>query len=87
MDINTRSPQTFADYAYSAIALSTKKIIKNEKGVLADEDPEYVHQMRVGLRKLRSVLIGFSPALDLPKIVEEKSIGKIAQILGKKKRQ
>ncbi|AUC61321.1 Adenylate cyclase [Cyanobacterium sp. HL-69] len=85
MDINTRSPQTFADYAYSAIALSTKKIIKNEKGVLADEDPEYVHQMRVGLRKLRSVLIGFSPALDLPKIVEEKSIGKIAQILGKKR--
>ncbi|WP_069791429.1 CHAD domain-containing protein [Cyanobacterium sp. IPPAS B-1200] len=85
MDINTKNPQNFADYAYSAIALSTKKIIKNEKGVLEDEDPEYVHQMRVGLRKLRSVLIGFASALNLPKIVEEKSIGKIAQILGKKR--
>lgn len=85
MNIDINKNQTFADFAYGAIALSTKKINKNERGVILGEDAEYIHQMRVGLRKLRSVLIGFSPAMKLPKIVEEKKIGKIARILGKKR--
>ncbi|MBE9222757.1 CHAD domain-containing protein [Cyanobacterium stanieri LEGE 03274] len=85
MKINNKKPYVFADYAYGAIALSTKKIIKNEKGVLHNKNPEYIHQMRVGLRRLRSVLIGFYPALKLPKLVDEKKIGKVAQILGKKR--
>ncbi|MDD5298386.1 MAG: CYTH and CHAD domain-containing protein [Rhodocyclaceae bacterium] len=35
----------------------------NEEGVLASEDPEFIHQMRVGLRRLRSALRTFGPAL------------------------
>jgi inorganic triphosphatase YgiF len=36
----------------------------NDGGVLHDSDPEYVHQMRVALRRLRSALSVFRPVLD-----------------------
>ncbi len=35
----------------------------NREGLLADEDPEYVHQMRVALRRLGSAFKVFSPLL------------------------
>lgn len=38
----------------------------NEAGVRASEQPEYVHQMRVGLRRLRSALSLFKPWIMLP---------------------
>jgi len=39
----------------------------NERGILAgDPDPEYVHQMRVGLRRLRSVFSVFRTVLPRP---------------------
>jgi triphosphatase len=38
----------------------------NEAGVQASEQPEYVHQMRVGLRRLRSALSLFKPWITLP---------------------
>jgi inorganic triphosphatase YgiF len=34
----------------------------NAQGVLEFEDPEYLHQMRVGLRRMRSALRAFAPA-------------------------
>ena len=39
----------------------------NERGILAaSPDPEYVHQMRVGLRRLRSAFSVFGPVLPRP---------------------
>ncbi len=38
----------------------------NEAGVLAGDDPEFVHQMRVGLRRLRAALSLFSPVIARP---------------------
>jgi inorganic triphosphatase YgiF len=39
----------------------------NERGIVAgDPDPEYVHQMRVGLRRLRSVFSVFGSVLPRP---------------------
>ena len=73
--------KTFGDWATIAIAKHYKKILKHETKVLQDKDPEELHQMRVGMRRLRSTMTGFAPALDLP--VDEKQIGKIAKILGK----
>ena len=35
--------------------------IANQHGMLEDDDPEYLHQMRVALRRLRSVVDTFSP--------------------------
>ncbi|NJK49173.1 CHAD domain-containing protein [Candidatus Gracilibacteria bacterium] len=74
--------KTFGDWSYLAIAKHFKKTIKHEKEVLKDENPEQLHQMRVGMRRLRSAIVGFSPALNLPPAADEKKVGKIARILG-----
>lgn len=42
------------------------QIQANEAGVLAGDDPEFVHQMRVGLRRLRAALSLFSPVIACP---------------------
>jgi CHAD domain-containing protein len=75
-------PKTFGDWAYLAIEKHFKKTIKHETDVLKDRDPEALHQMRVGMRRLRTAVTGFAPALDLPKATQEKKIGKIARRLG-----
>lgn len=36
----------------------------NVAGMLASKDPEYLHQLRVGLRRLRSVMGAFSPVVE-----------------------
>lgn len=74
---------SFGDWAYQAIAKYTNKFSKHEVKVLQDQDPEELHQMRVGMRKLRSAVTGFSLGLNLPESAEDKSIGKIARTLGK----
>ncbi len=75
-------PQTLGDWAYLAIEKHFHKTIKHEADVLKDKDPEALHQMRVGMRRLRTAVTGFAPALDLPKYAQEKHIAKIARILG-----
>jgi CHAD domain-containing protein len=74
--------KTFGDWAYLAIAKHSRKFKKHEAGVLADKDPEQLHQMRVGMRRLRSAMTGFGLGLDLPKQAGEKNVGKVARILG-----
>ncbi|MGK7874920.1 MAG: CHAD domain-containing protein [Xenococcaceae cyanobacterium] len=74
--------KTFGDWAYLAIAKHFRKILKHESEVLKDKDPEELHQMRVGMRRLRSAIAGFAPALDLPKAAGERNVGKVARILG-----
>jgi CHAD domain-containing protein len=76
-------PVTLADYIYPAIQKQYVTILTLEAKVLADDDVEAVHQMRVGLRRLRSQVQAFSSILDIPKAMGEKSIGKIARVLGK----
>jgi CHAD domain-containing protein len=74
--------KTLGDWASIAIAKHLQKIVKHEKDVLKDKNPEDLHQMRVGMRRLRSAIAGFSPALMLPKAATEKKVGKVARILG-----
>lgn len=74
---------TFGDWGHQAIAKHFHKILKHESAVLADRDPEELHQMRVGIRRLRSAMSGFSIALKLPKKAGEKAVGKIGKSLGK----
>lgn len=53
-----------ASDALAIIARSTLEHLRaNEQGVLAGDDPEFLHQMRVALRRLRSALSAFSRAL------------------------
>ncbi|BAY25222.1 CHAD domain-containing protein [Calothrix sp. NIES-2100] len=83
MKITTNTPvQTLGDYAYQAVQKHYKKILKYEKSVKKDEDPEALHQMRVGMRRLRTSVSRFAVALDLSKPISDKNIGKIARRLG-----
>ncbi|MBW4562057.1 MAG: CHAD domain-containing protein [Mojavia pulchra JT2-VF2] len=83
MKLTTNSSiQTLGDYAYEAIQKHFNKTLKWEKPVKKDEDPEALHQMRVGMRRLRTSVSRFEPALKLPKPVSDKNIGKIARRLG-----
>jgi CHAD domain-containing protein len=78
-----RTFQTFGEWAYTAIAKHYDKSIKHEAKVLQDLDPEYLHQMRVGMRRLRSAISFFAPAIELPATFTAASVGKIAKVLGK----
>ena len=74
--------KTLGDWAKIAIQQHYHKILNHEYHVFKDQDPEELHQMRVGMRRLRTAIAGFSSAIILPKSVDEKKVGKIAGILG-----
>lgn len=83
MKVHTLSKtNTLGDWASLAINKHLAKVLKYENGVLKDQDPEELHQMRVGMRRLRSAMTGFAPAILLPKPAQEKKVGKIAHTLG-----
>jgi CHAD domain-containing protein len=83
MTLRTRTKiKTLGDWASLAIKKHLQKVIKHEDDVLEDRDPEALHQMRVGMRRLRSAIKGFAPVLSLPKQSREQKIGKIARRLG-----
>jgi CHAD domain-containing protein len=73
---------SLGEWAVLAISKHSEKVLKHEEDVLKDRDPEDLHQMRVGMRRLRSAMTGFAPAISLPKSAQEKKIGKIAHTLG-----
>ncbi|VEP12470.1 conserved hypothetical protein [Hyella patelloides LEGE 07179] len=75
--------QTLGEWAYIAIANQYNRYNQYEKEVLKDKDPEHLHKMRVGMRRLRSIIACFALAVDLPTNVTPTSIGKVAKILGK----
>ena len=80
---NFQEAKTLGDWAKIAIQQHYQKILNHEALVLKDKDPEELHQMRVGMRRLRTAIAGFSCAVILPKSVDERKVGKIASILGK----
>ncbi|MGL5792997.1 MAG: CHAD domain-containing protein [Waterburya sp.] len=79
---NSESAVTFGDWGKIAVEQHFKKILKHETAVLKDKEPEELHQMRVGIRRLRSAMIGFAPAIALPKTATEKNVGNIGKVLG-----
>ena len=58
-------PSMSVGAAFQAIIWSSLAHLQaNERGVLAAQDPEYLHQARVALRRTRSLLRVFSSVLD-----------------------
>ena len=55
---------TAREVAHAAIARSVRQVILNLPGVRLGEDPEDLHQARVGVRRLRSDLRTFGNLLD-----------------------
>jgi triphosphatase len=56
--------------ARAVVAAALEQLQANEAGVIESADPEYLHQFRVALRRLRSALRVFREALE-PAFVEE----------------
>lgn len=79
------APQTttLENLAHGAIAKYLRQIAAYEKPVLADNDPENLHQMRVGLRRLRTAVQVFDAGLALPKAGREPTIAAVGRKLGK----
>lgn len=61
---------TVADVVRHAVTASTVRILRHDAGVRIGDDPEDVHQARVGARRLRSDLQTFRSVLD-PAWVDE----------------
>lgn len=73
---------TLGNYAYTVISEQYRNLVKQEKKVLADQDPEHLHHMRVSSRRLRTALQVFSAAIQLPKAASAQGIRALAKILG-----
>lgn len=53
-----------AESARRSLASGIEQLQANEEGVLASDDPEFVHQLRVALRRMRSTLRAHRQALE-----------------------
>lgn len=74
---------TLGQLAHGAIAKYLKQTTKYKKPVIADTDPEDLHQMRVGLRRLRTAVQVFDAGIQLPKAGREASIAALGRKLGR----
>lgn len=70
------------DWAYASIQSNFQAAIQRCPAVLADRDPEDLHQMRVSLRRLRTAVEVFSPVIQLPPELRDRPIATIAKTLG-----
>jgi CHAD domain-containing protein len=66
-------------YAADLIQHQTRRLGKLQSEVLADHDPEPLHQLRVSLRRLRTALSQFAPALRMPDGVSDRRIARVAR--------
>lgn len=79
----TKPPsQTLGQLAQVAIAKYLKQVVAYEQPVLADTDPENLHQMRVGLRRLRTAIQVFAVGVELPKAGRESRVAAVGRQLG-----
>lgn len=58
------------------------RVVELQGPVLADSDPEPLHQMRVAMRRLRTTLAQFGPALVLPAGVTDQRLARSVRRLG-----
>jgi CHAD domain-containing protein len=76
-----RETLTLGEFALASIQKHFHKSIKYEAEIFKDRDPEPLHQMRVGMRRLRTALIVFAPFVSLSNDLE-RDITKISKRLG-----
>ena len=69
-------------YAADLLEGQIKAIVGLQSGVLKDQDPEPLHQLRVRFRRVRTLLVQFGPALVLPERVNEQQLAKTGRRLG-----
>lgn len=62
---------TVDDGIHVILGSCLQHMLPNVQGILTSDDPEYLHQMRVGLRRFRSATKLFSPWATLPASIQE----------------
>jgi CHAD domain-containing protein len=70
------------EWAIQLVGRQAKRLAALQGEVLHDRDPEALHQMRVNLRRLRTTLQQFSPALVLPPAVRDQRLARSVRRLG-----
>jgi CHAD domain-containing protein len=70
------------EFALELIRRQTRRLGNLQADVLADRDPEPLHQLRVSLRRLRTVMGQFAPALEFPDGVSVRRIAAVARRTG-----
>jgi CHAD domain-containing protein len=76
---------SLGEYAHRIIHDQYQAIAHLEKKVLADQDPEHLHRMRVATRRLQTALQVFENTIQLPKAAQAKRVTAIAKALGKQR--
>jgi inorganic triphosphatase YgiF len=78
-----RKPVTVPQLVRHSITRSVVQILRHDPGVRLGEDPEYVHQLRVGTRRLRSDLRTFAHLLDTEPVTGIRAeLGWLAALVG-----
>jgi CHAD domain-containing protein len=75
--------ESLGEFARRVVRRNLRHFSQEEKAVLRDEDPEPLHQMRVGMRRLRAAIETFGFAIRLPNEANDRAIGKISRRLGR----
>jgi CHAD domain-containing protein len=75
-------PLTSGEFALELIRRQTRRLGNLQAEVLADRDPEPLHQLRVSLRRLRTAMGQFAPALEFPDGVSVRRIAAVARRTG-----
>ena len=78
----TMDSESSGAYARHRLEQLCERLRRLRPKVLDDRDPEPLHQYRVSLRRLRSLLIQFAPALLLPAKVTPSRIALLARATG-----
>jgi CHAD domain-containing protein len=73
-------PVTLQTYAQQVLQAQFLEVVGQEEGVAADQDPKYLHKMRVGMRRLRTALQVFGRVVALP--LSEKRVRSLGRQLG-----
>ena len=73
---------TNGEFALGLIQRASSRLVDLQSEVVANRDPEPLHQMRVAMRRLRTALRQFAPALVLPEAVRDQRIARVARRLG-----
>lgn len=83
MTTRRNDPQeTLGSFARRVVRRNFRHFSQEEKAVLRDEDPEPLHQMRVGMRRMRAAIETFGFAIRLPNEANDRAISKISRRLG-----
>ena len=81
--MNTASARPETGLAAAAAALAAARArIAVHAAAAAEGSPEALHQVRVGLRRLRAAGLTFGPLLQLPEPLQPKSVARLARRFG-----